>query len=737
MTAPTPVSAYLHSATMVKAGVFLLARLYPVLGATPQWTAWVAGAGLLTAAMGAYWAMFQTDLKGLLAYSTISHLGIITACFGFGSRTGIVAGVVHLLNHAAFKAGLFMTAGAVDHGSGSRDLERLGGLRTAMPLTAAMACVGALAMAGVPPLGGFISKELFLDAALTSGLVGASAAAVAALCGVVYALRYVHGTFFGAPRDPELVAHAHEGGTALWLPPAVLMAVALGLGLLPRTAEPLLRAAAGAVAGVPVGALHLGLWHGISAALALSLAAIALGLAAYRAWPRLPRLGLGLSGARAYTALVGAAVHGARLTTQALVRERAGVYVAWVLAALVAALASGLAMGPLTGPRPQMPPDAGAIVAWLLLIAGATATVVWHRYRVAAVIAAGMVGLASVLAFARLSAPDLALTQLSVEVVTVVLLLLALGILPVRAAPPHDSKLRSGAAALAAVAVGGSVGLAAWAVLTRNAAGISGWHVVNSIPGGGGSNVVNVTLVDFRGFDTMGEITVLAIAALAVFALIQGLRVPLDPGAARQVARDRHPLILTVITRPLLPVALTVALYVFLRGHNQPGGGFVAGLITAVALTIQYLAGGADWAGARLKLPFERLLVAGLAIVGLTGLGALAWGRPFLTSAHGHVHAPLIGDIELASAALFDLGVFLVVVGATPDPIEIPAFNLLSCKSIAGWPSGSAIDSEATMKFSALTKVRPQIEQFPLDKAGEALGKVLENKVRFRAVLVP
>ena len=271
------------------------------------------------------------------------------------------------------------------------------------------------------------------------------------------------------------------------------------------------------------------------------------------------------------------------------------------------------------------------------------------------------------LAFLQFSAPDLALTQISVEVVTTILMLLALNLLPKVSLrePSIGKRVRDGA--IAAVAGLGLAGLA-YAIMTREFGTISGYHVAQSKPGGGGTNVVNVILVDFRGFDTFGEIIVLCIAALAIFALLDSA---LKGVAARRLdamrqgieSADAHPLILVVATRVLLPLALTVGVYIFLRGHNEPGGGFIAGLVVAIAVTMQYMASGYAWTAERAPFDAHDFLGAGVLIAALTGFGAFFFGRPFLTSSFGYFHVPLIGEVELATAILFDLGVFLAVVG--------------------------------------------------------------------------
>ena len=270
------------------------------------------------------------------------------------------------------------------------------------------------------------------------------------------------------------------------------------------------------------------------------------------------------------------------------------------------------------------------------------------------------------LAFVKFSAPDLALTQLAVEVVTIVLLLLALYFLP-NVTPAESSPSRRWRDGGIALLAGGGAALLSWAVLTRPADSIASWFLDNSVSGGGGSNVVNVILVDFRGFDTFGEITVLAIAALGIYALLENLRLPgpVSDNAGRPWDADSHPIIMATFARLLLPLALLVSAFIFLRGHNLPGGGFIAGLVTAIALIMQYLANGVTWTHARLPARTHPWIAAGLIVALLTGLASWLFGRPFLTSAFGHFELPLIGGFELASAMTFDLGVYFVVVGAT------------------------------------------------------------------------
>ncbi|HSO45880.1 MAG TPA: hydrogen gas-evolving membrane-bound hydrogenase subunit E, partial [Rhodoferax sp.] len=329
---------------------------------------------------------------------------------------------------------------------------------------------------------------------------------------------------------------------------------------------------------------------------------------------------------------------------------------------------AGLALAPaaLTGARPLLPVEGVSLSAALALILATLAATAWHRQRLTALVLTGAVGLIVALVFVKFSAPDLALTQLSVEVVTVILLLLALYFLPTNT-PRESSTARRWRDLWLAFLAGGGAAALAWAVLTRSNDSIADFFLDNSVPGGGGSNVVNVILVDFRGFDTFGEITVLAIAALGIFALLGNLRLPgpTHDASGRAWDSDTHPMILATFARLLLPLALLVSVYIFLRGHNLPGGGFIAGLITAIALIVQYLANGVNWTHERLPAHTHPWIASGLVIALLTGLASWLFGRPFLTSTFGHFDWPLVGEFELASAMAFDLGVYLVVVGAT------------------------------------------------------------------------
>ncbi|HEY9239601.1 MAG TPA: proton-conducting transporter membrane subunit, partial [Burkholderiaceae bacterium] len=306
MAAPTPVSAYLHSATMVKAGIFLLARLYPVLGGTALFEGVVAPVGLATMVFAAYVAVFKHDLKGLLAYSTISHLGLITFLIGLSTPLSAVAAVFHILNHATFKASLFMTAGIIDHETGTRDMRRLGGLYRFMPWTATLAMVAAASMAGVPLANGFLSKEMFFNEAVASqghfawGVLVPLAATLGGICSVAYSLRFIHDVFFnGPPRDmPQ--PQPHEPALFMKAPVALLVFLCVAVGILPAlTFGPLVHVATAAVLGAPPPAYDLAIWHGLNLPLLMSAAALGLGVAMYLLLQR--RLNLHLHHPRGWT----------------------------------------------------------------------------------------------------------------------------------------------------------------------------------------------------------------------------------------------------------------------------------------------------------------------------------------------------------------------------------------------------------------------------------------------------
>jgi multicomponent K+:H+ antiporter subunit A len=681
MAAPTPVSAYLHSATMVKAGVFLLARLWPVLAGTELYTVTVTTVGLVTMIFGAGVALFRHDLKSIFAYSTISQLGMLVMLLGFSLEAAALAAVLHILNHAAFKAALFMAAGIVEHETGTRDIRRLGGLAKAMPVTALVATLAAASMAGLPPLGGFISKEAMLYETPKLVLAGLpwllpALATLGATFSVAYSLRVAIHLFAGKPREAEPFARAHDPSPAMWAAPALLTALAVLLGLVPMwLAAPLVSAATGAVTGSAPAHVELGLWHGVNLALILGIVAAAGGAALLwrhaglialwerAALPDAKRIfEATLAFADRWTRKAMVAVH-----TPSLQRMLLAIFAVTILLVIEGALIGG---GALTGARPGLPASFPAIAAWVLLIAATLAVALGSHHRLRALLYVSVIGLVVCLAFATLSAPDLALTQIAVEAVTVLLMLLALNLLPKR--PPKLSSLsrktRDGAIALAG---GALVGAIAWAMLTREPGpSIAAYHLANAKSGGGGTNVVNVILVDFRAYDTLGEIIVLGIAGLGIFALLDTA----NRGAAGARLRawrvdmphspERHPMMLVAASRIILPLTLAVGIYLFLRGHNQPGGGFIAALVVAIAFLLQYLAAGFDWSDARKPFGEHKLIGWGVLTAMATGLAAMVLGSPFLTSWFDYFSLPLSGKFELASAMLFDTGVFLTVLGA-------------------------------------------------------------------------
>ena len=697
MAAPTPVSAYLHSATMVKAGVFILMRLWPVLSGTPEWHWVIGGAGVCTMLLGAFVAIFQHDLKGLLAYSTISHLGLITVLLGIGSPLGMVAAVFHTLNHATFKASLFMAAGIVDHETGTRDMRVLRGLYRSMPVTGTLAIVASAAMAGVPLMNGFLSKEMFFaETALVGGSEDWSMSVAAVAMGVfavAYSLRFIS-VFFGragaSPRRP------HEPPRWMLFPVEVLVLLCLVVGVAPAASvQPVLTDAVRAVLGEHTPDFDLALWHGFNLPLMLSGLALAGGVLFYLLLRRRYALRTNaetpllhrFSGAQAFETTLLRLAAGAGFVLRWLGTQRTQPQLLLVVAALVV-LPVWLAHPPPAGLRaPPLALDAWFGAMWLAGVGCAVAAAWQAKYhRVRALILVSGTGIVTSMTFLWLSAPDLALTQLMVETATTVLILLGLRWLPPRRAPAEATgadtrtRLRRARDLTLAVAAGAGIASLAYGVLTRPPQRRLGdYFLLHSRPEGGGSNVVNVLLVDFRGFDTLGEISVLAVVALTVYALLRRFRPAPDSlaplgvdGVDRAATATPKPqadggamVVPAVYLRLLLPVMLLVAAYLFLRGHDQPGGGFVAGLLFSLALIVQYMLNGTAWVEARLNLKPYRWLAGGLLTACFTGLAAWALGYPFLTSHTAHLRVPLLGDLHWPSAFVFDLGVFFVVVGAT------------------------------------------------------------------------
>ncbi|GAA0415079.1 monovalent cation/H+ antiporter subunit A [Pseudomonas veronii subsp. inensis] len=709
MAAPTPVSAYLHSATMVKAGVFLLARLWPSLSGSEEWFWIVGGAGAITLLLGAYCAMFQNDLKGLLAYSTISHLGLITLLLGLNSPLAAVAAVFHILNHATFKASLFMAAGIIDHESGTRDIRKLSGLVRLIPFTATLAMVASASMAGVPLLNGFLSKEMFfaetvfISATKWVEIALPVIATIAGTFSVAYALRFTVDVFFGPPAT-DLPHTPHEPPRWMRAPVELLVFTCLLVGIFPaQVVGSILAAAALPVVGGVLPQYSLAIWHGWNAPMIMSLVAMSGGVVLYlllrkqlkRGRFKYPPIISYFNGKRGFERCLVVMMRGVRriekrISTKRLQTQLFLLVLVAVIGGMIPMLNSGLSWGD----RPKIPGSIVFVTLWLLAIACALGAAWQAKYhRLAALTMVSVCGLMTCITFVWFSAPDLALTQLVVEVVTTVLILLGLRWLPrrIEEVSPLPNTLRKARIRrvrdfLLSTVVGSGMALLSYAMLTRQTPNdISSFYLSRALPEGGGSNVVNVMLVDFRGFDTLGEITVLGAVALTVYALLRRFRPSKEsmqlPAQQRQLAPDvatdlinprqasdtalGYMMVPAVLVRLLLPIALVVSFYLFMRGHNQPGGGFVAGLVMSVAFILQYMVAGTQWVEAQMSLRPMRWMGFGLFSATLTGLGALFAGYPFLTTHTWHFSLPVLGDIHIASALFFDVGVYAMVVGST------------------------------------------------------------------------
>jgi multicomponent K+:H+ antiporter subunit A len=663
----------------------------------------ISSAGAVTLLIGAFSATFQRDLKGVLAYSTISHLGLITLLLGMNSRLALVAAVFHMINHATFKASLFMAAGIIDHETGTRDIKRLRGLRHSMPITAAVAIVAAGAMAGVPLLNGFLSKEMFFAESIVAGNASGLrftlpvVATIAGLFSVAYSLRFIHRVFFG-PLSQDLPRMPSEPTRGMLLPGAILVIACLLVGTIPaRTVGPVLAVAAHSILGPELPTYELAVWHGFTAPLMMSLVAMSGGILFYAALARRGRtmgptpLLSRWNAARTFDIVNVALIRGAGRLTRALFPSRLQPQLLLIVCtALVAGFLPVFILGWSTGRQQLTRLDPLFAVLWAAGAACAIGAALQAKFhRLAALILVGAVGLVTCLTFAWFSAPDLALTQIAVEVVTLVLILLGLRWLPKRVdmREPQRRTLRArarrGRDLMVATGTGAGVAALAFAVLTRVPAGeLAPFFLTNAVEQAGGRNVVNVMLVDFRGFDTLGEITVVGIVAIIVYALLRRFRpapesigMPYSPSSAfvedQALAHASDPLppgdlkIAAVLVRLLLPAAGAVSVYFLLRGHHAPGGGFVGGLIMATAVIAQYMLGGTIWVESRLRVHPLSWIGLGLLAAAAAGLSAWWLTLPFLTALTLHLSLPVLGDIHLSTVLLFDLGVYLLVVGAT------------------------------------------------------------------------
>jgi multicomponent Na+:H+ antiporter subunit A len=672
--APTPISTYLHAATMVKAGVYLVARLAPVLAETDQWRPIVLVASSATMIVGGWRALRQHDLKLLLAYGTVSQLGFMMLLFGMGRSDLAQAGIVLLVAHGAFKAALFMVVGIVDHQVGTRDVRRLHGFHRAWWPVTVVTVLAAASMAGVPPLLGFVAKEKGLDAAVGGDFGGAAFLVAVLVVGsvltVAYSGRFVLGVVgrLGEP-DHEITSHAAAPPAGWFVAPALVLAIgSLVAGLAPVLVDGTVRAATVALytAAKPKDVV---LWAGVNTALALSALIIAAGAALILLRRPTERVQAAFAssiegvpdGDRVFWGIVTGTSRFARWATRIIQSGSLPIYLM-----VIFGVAAVLPLVPAIGSLDTWPDVVGdwvhVPIAVLIVVASVGATMV--RRRIAAALMLGAVGFAMAGFYVAQGAPDLALTQFAIETLATVLFVLVLRFLPRRFADA-----RTAVTTPVRLVVSGLVGVSVFVLaLVANGArsdvpqpSISGEMLTRSVPDGKGSNVVNVILVDFRGLDTLGEITVLVVAALGAVTLARAARRPGDTPREGQ-AFARLPVV-DASSRLLYASILVLSLYFLFAGHNQPGGGFVGGLTAGAAISLRYVAGGVAAVRNSLRVAPWTVLGSGLAIASTTALVPLALGQSLLEHAAFERDLPILGTVKATSALPFDIGVYLVVVG--------------------------------------------------------------------------
>ncbi|RIT42109.1 Na+/H+ antiporter subunit A [Mycobacteroides abscessus] len=695
MAAPTPVSAYLHAAAMVKAGIYLLARMSPGFAEAAPWRPVVLVLGITTMILAGWRALREYDLKLILAFGTVSQLGFLVVLTGTGDPDILLAGLVMLCAHALFKAALFMVVGIIDHTVGTRDIRKLAWLGNRQPLLLLTAGIAAASMAGVPLTLGFVGKELAFATVLHSRVLGSAAPWV--LAGIVigsmftitYSMRFMWGAFArkGLPEPSARVQGMHTPTPAFLTAPALLAVTSVAVGILPDW----LNGALGSYAD-PVDA-HIAIWEGFGVPLLLTAMAFAVGILAFFSRGRLRRARLAVNplgnADRGYDAVLrGADVLSQRLT--ALTQRGSIPFTqATILVTLVTLPTIVLAVGDRDPAHLKLwdSPLQG-VVGLLILAAAIGATVM--RNRLAAVLLVGITGYGAGTIFALHGAPDLALTQFLVETLTLVIFVLVLRALPAESDIQQANRFRLPRAVLA-IAVGCTVtALGVYAMAARRDRPIADLLPQAAYQRGHGANTVNVLLVDIRAWDTLGEISVLLVAATGVASLMfrhrRFGRAPRVGDAAGQpdvvVAsgiwlrgselRDpkHRSLVLEVATRLIFPLVMVLSFYFFFAGHNVPGGGFAGGLTAGLALVLRYLAGGRYELGETLPFDAGKILGLGLAFSGGTALSSMLLGAPVLSSATIQFDMLGFGHVKIVTAIFFDLGVYLVVVGLVLDVLR-------------------------------------------------------------------
>jgi multicomponent Na+:H+ antiporter subunit A len=673
MVASTPVSAYLHSATMVTAGVYVVGRLSPAFAGTAGWRPLVVTVGLVSMLAGGLRALRAHDLKLILAQGTISQLGFMIVLLGLGTPAALVAGCALVLAHGVFKAALFMVVGIVDHQAGTRDVRRLGPWGPGWQPALAVGLVAAASMAGVPLTYGFVAKEEDFGALADSTLTGAAVVLALVVVGstltAAYSLRVGAGLLGWLREDEAPEDRAAAPAPSGWFvaPAAVLAAVTLALGVFPAWSD---RWAGGAARALDpaVPPVHLALWHGVNLPLVLSAVALGGGVALYagrRAVDRALALGSRVpDGGDVYRSGLRALDRAADRVTAVVQSGSLPTYAGVILTA-AAVLTTGALIGA-AGWWPGWPAGAASprqVIVCVALVAFALAAGAVRR-RFSAALLLGAAGYAMAALFVVQGGPDLALTQVAIETLTTVLFVLVLRRLPDRfesRAPAWGRALRVGVAAV--------VGVTVFALaLTASGSGgkdhaVSDEMIARSVPDGHGRDVVNVILVDFRGLDTLGEITVLTAAAIGAVALARAGRRPRARGAATDPAPVQRLVVVDVAVRVLFPAVMVGSLYLLFAGHNQPGGGFAGGIVAGAAVALRYVAGGIDDVRSLSRARPWTVLGAGLLLATLTALVPVAAGGHVLESHHATLDLPLLGHVALSSALVFDVGVYLVVLG--------------------------------------------------------------------------